>query len=69
MIQKTIKTLYKLKNVTFDTEGRLIDEDGEIYDLKEDLQEIFGTESFTLMASSQDSESFYDCQEMNRKEH
>lgn len=46
MIQKTIKTLYKLKNVTFDTEGRLIDEDGEIYDLKEDLQEIFGTESF-----------------------
>lgn len=55
--------------MTFDTEGRLIDEDGEIYDLKEDLQEIFGTESFTLMASSQDSESFYDCQEMNRKEH
>lgn len=56
-ITKTTKVDYKLKDVSFD-EGELINEDGEVIDLINDLQTIFKDKEFTLTVSVQNKNEY-----------
>lgn len=56
-IIKTTKVDYKLKDVYFEN-GTLVDENGEVISLVEDLSTIFGNRMFTLTASFQNKAEF-----------
>lgn len=47
---KTTKLDYKLKDVHFQ-DGHLVDENGEIVSLIEDMKTVFGLQDFTLTAT------------------
>ena len=50
MVIETKKVDYKLKDVKFQ-DGCLIDENGEVIGLIEDLMKVFGESEFTLTAT------------------
>ncbi len=50
MIQKTTKIDYKQKTLLFE-DGVLHDENGEIINLEDELNTVFGDNEFTLTAS------------------
>ncbi len=50
MIIETKKVDYKLKDVRFE-DGCLIDENGEVISLIEDLMKVFNSSEFTLTAT------------------
>lgn len=50
MIKRTSKIEYKQKAIAF-KDGHLIDEDGEIIDLMNDLRTVFGATEFSITAA------------------
>ena len=56
-IIKTTKVDYKLKDVHFE-DGVLIDENGEVINLSEDLSTVFGNREFSIAASFQNKAEF-----------
>lgn len=57
MITKTSKIDLKLKDVCF-SDGHLVDENGEIINLLDNLKAVFGSEVFTLTATVSTKEEY-----------